>query len=160
MSRRRHSRIRRRELKVRGNSKEFRGSEIIVEGVRPNEVVITSTDPSEIELKAKVFSECYNAVKNIVFTSTTNQEHLIEIVTTLMKLVETYNLKHGADKKDIVLKIINKLIDDSTLPDSNKRMLKFIPYGIIIDSIVMSANGKFGININDKCNSLFGCICK
>lgn len=127
--------------------------------------VVTSTldvthsvvEPSQMKLKQEAFDACYKSLKPLFTGEETTTDQMIEMVKSAMQFVERYNLRSGADKKDIVLKLIRQIIFESDISQENKRILMFIPYGTIIDSLVDATRGGLQLNV-EGCTGLKKCL--
>ena len=82
-----------------------------------------------------------------------NGQNLMIIVKYAMEIVEVSELK-GVEQKEIAIKLVKKLVDDSKLKDNIKLTINdIIDSGVLsvtIDLIVDATKGKIDINLKKK----------
>ena len=77
-----------------------------------------------------------------------------------MRIVQTFNKLTGAEKKDLVIDVVQKLIKDSDHNEEYENILIEILENIghpIIDTIIVASKGKFFNNLKNKCFIWMGC---
>jgi hypothetical protein len=106
--------------------------------------------------------QVYNQIKSWVDkTDEPNASNIIVLVTLLIKCVENiFGDKSGSYKKNLVLKVLQKVINESKLTDNAKASLldlvnTTIP--VVIDTMINIANKQVDINKGD--NKSPGCFC-
>lgn len=104
----------------------------------------------------------YNKVKNIINEQQINNQSIdplviLNLVTVSMETVETYVHLNGEDKKQVVLNVLIKLINELPIDDSLKDIFILL-ISPLIELIVKAVDGKFKINKSTFLN-LFKC-CK
>jgi hypothetical protein len=121
-----------------------------------------------IDIK-KIIDDLYNQVIEIIkenhYTAKYLCSNIVIIVGMLMSAVEQYPDLSGMEKKAIVVKIFDRLIDElvmlfNDMDDTLKNLVQHAKLMLpsIIDMLVSVGKNHFKI-LTKKCNSLFGC-CK
>ena len=107
----------------------------------------------------------YAQLKSMIKNKTVDISNLMSIVTITMQLVEQISGLTGAQKKDMVMQLMNRLIDDVPMDDTNKAALRAIlttTVNAAIDFVVSVANGEINLvqlvkdNV-DWCKKSCGC---
>ena len=99
------------------------------------------------------FDSCLEKLKDMTKNIEINTENILIIVKYAMEIVELTELK-GLEQKEMAIKLVKKLVEDSELNDSIKKdILNFINSGALgatIDLIVDASKGKLKINLKKK----------
>lgn len=94
----------------------------------------------------EIADELTNSLNAILQSNRLSPENLIYIVTNLMNIAGRYKILKGREKKELVIILINKAIDESQLKDNVKSTLKIMLQNIVpnaIDVIVDVSKGKY-----------------
>lgn len=110
---------------------------------------------------ADFFTTSYNTLVQAVKNQPLNADTMINVVTKAMQIVETAQSMTGPEKKQAVIALITKLINDSaSLSADVKTALLALPYSTIIDTIVAATKSQFAINLENAIESKCGgCGC-
>lgn len=121
---------------------------------------------------SQIVDNLYTQLRNLItgdknYTPEYICSNIIIIVGMVMSAVEEYSGLSGMEKKAIVLRVIEKLVEelDIIFPDMSDGVKTLIKSAVAlipnaIDVIVSAAKHHFNINaIRDKCSSFFPC-CK
>ena len=99
------------------------------------------------------FDSCLGQLKERSSNIEINGQNLMIIVKYAMEIVEVSELK-GVEQKEIAIKLVKKLVDDSKLKDNIKLTINdIIDSGVLsvtIDLIVDATKGKIDINLKKK----------
>ncbi len=86
--------------------------------------------------------------------------NIISIVTLLMKTVEKYSDVQGIQKREIVLAVLRKVVEENISdPDEKANVLFMVEKTVppVIDALVAVNKGQLKIKIQKGCKSLFSC---
>ena len=93
-----------------------------------------------------IAQEISNALNTLIASNGLDPSNIIYIVTNLMSITGRYDALTNREKKEIVIILVNKAIDDSEIDDQVKVTLKLMMETIIpnaIDILVDVANGRY-----------------
>lgn len=82
-----------------------------------------------------------------------DENNIIDFVVKAMMLVETHKKLSGQDKKNVVIKMLLRLTELTTLDENRKSSLKFLIETLapnMIDTIVSASKGVLKLNKNGK----------
>lgn len=82
-----------------------------------------------------------------------DENNIIDFVVKAMMLVETHKKLSGQNKKNVVIKMLLRLIELTTLDENRKSSLKFLIETLapnMIDTIVSASKGVLKLNKNGK----------
>lgn len=82
-----------------------------------------------------------------------DENNIIDFVVKAMMLVETHKKLSGQDKKNVVIKMLLRLTELTTLDENRKSSLKFLIETLapnMIDTIVSASKGVLNLNKNGK----------
>lgn len=102
--------------------------------------------------------DLYTFAKNSADSGHVSTGNVVGVITMLMSYVENMGSMPGSDKHDLVLHVLEKLVDESKIPDEAKEFLKqmletTVPH--IINHLVAAANGVIDFGTKSKCCGLF-----
>lgn len=137
--------------------------------VNPSDIkILLSPQPgSQRLLKLNISTEIYRDITSYLHDITKEHgispKNLIYIVTNLMSAVGKYETLSGLEKKELVIIIINKEIDETIKEPQTKAILKLMIETVIpetIDTLVSVANGEYKFKYIPKIIKLFkACKC-
>lgn len=109
-----------------------------------------------------IFTQAYDKIKSQIEGRTFKASDLIHFATIAMQIVETYPSLSGPAKKDLVVRLAVRLVEDF-VPDEQKQALLdainlLLP--AVIDQIVAATKGQLGINIENFFKTRCSCIGK
>lgn len=114
----------------------------------------------EQEQKNKIVDEFSTMIENFAQTliesfkdKHIDENNIIDFVVKAMMLVETHKKLSGQDKKNIVIKMLLRLTELTTLDENKKSSLKFLIETLtpnMIDTIVSASKGVLNLNKNGK----------
>ena len=115
---------------------------------------------NEIEQKTKIVDEFTTMIENFAQTliesfkdKHIDENNIIDFVVKAMMLVETHKKLSGQNKKNVVIKMLLRLIELTTLDENRKSSLKFLIENLapnMIDTIVSASKGVLNLNKNGK----------
>lgn len=106
----------------------------------------------------EVVDGIYENVLGMVEAKDVKAANIISIAALTMKLVEQVPGLTGQQKKDIVIEVIKKLIDETPLSDEEVAAVNLVvdvTLPIVIDTIVSASRGE--LNLNEHLNSMKKC---
>lgn len=110
----------------------------------------------------KLVERVYRAVKH-TFTHKISPANIMEVVTEAMMAVEKINGASGVQKKEVVMSVLEKLVDEIPASDGAKNAIESAVQLIgpaAIDAIVSASNGKYNfghiVKATSGCFSCFG----
>lgn len=95
---------------------------------------------------ANFFQQSYDELVKTVKNQPLNALTAINFVTKAMQIVEKGKDLNGPEKKQLVIDLIIKLINETPLDDALKANLRALPYSAIIDTIVAATKSQLKIN--------------
>lgn len=110
-------------------------------------------DDNEPHLFDFVLEKAMKAIKDREINATT----MLSIIVILMQIVDSYKTKPplpGTEKKDLVIRVLNKIIESRDLSDEDEASIKFIVSKLapqLIDTIIDASKNKFNLNKNGGC---------
>jgi len=112
------------------------------------------------EQKTKIVDEFTTMIENFAQTliesfkdKHIDENNIIDFVVKAMMLVETHKKLSGQDKKNVVIKMLLRLTEITTLDENRKLSLKFLIDTLapnMIDTIVSASKGVLNLNKNGK----------
>lgn len=112
------------------------------------------------EQKDKIVDEFTTMIENFAQTliesfkdKHIDENNIIDFVVKAMMLVETHKKLSGQDKKNVVIKMLLRLTEITTLDENRKLSLKFLIDTLapnMIDTIVSASKGVLNLNKNGK----------
>lgn len=129
------------------------------------EVMSTATEvapprPSASEMQT-LFGEIYTSVLRTIRTRKISAADLVIVATSTMSIVQRYPRLSGQQKKQLVVEVLTKVVDDSDLlpADQEQAALMFIQFTLppMID-VVVDAYRHNGIDLKKSVNSCFPCL--
>jgi hypothetical protein len=125
-----------------------------------NEVELEKELEKESEQKTKIVGEFTTMIENFAQTliesfkdKHIDENNIIDFVVKAMMLVETHKKLSGQDKKNVVIKMLLRLTEITTLDENRKLSLKFLIDTLapnMIDTIVSASKGVLNLNKNGK----------
>jgi hypothetical protein len=116
----------------------------------------TVKEPVEVELKDVKVYQFTNMIENLVQIviesfkdKHIDENNIIDFVVKAMMLVETQKKLSGQDKKNVVVKILFRLVELTTLDNNRKTSIKFLIETLapnMIDTIVSASKGVLDLN--------------
>jgi len=116
----------------------------------------TVKEPVEVELKDVKVDQFTNMIENLVQIviesfkdKHIDENNIIDFVVKAMMLVETQKKLSGQDKKNVVVKILFRLVELTTLDNNRKTSIKFLIETLapnMIDTIVSASKGVLDLN--------------
>lgn len=106
------------------------------------ESVIAPIDISQLT------NDIYEQLKKIVQNKTINSSNIIQIATVAMQLIQQYMNIPGAQKKQIVMDVVSRLINEIQMNESDRDILRSIVSMTLdktIDLVIGIANGDIDI---------------
>jgi hypothetical protein len=103
---------------------------------------------TEINMNTEYFDKCYNSVVQTLNMNISQIElrNIVPIITMAMTIVQTFKKLNGAEKKDLVIDVVQKLIRDSDHNEHLENALIQVVDNIghpLIDTLIMATKGKF-----------------
>lgn len=98
--------------------------------------------------KFKEFDLCYDEIKNGI-NDKLKTSNIIMIMMRTMEVVEKYKYLNGTEKRELVMRIMIKLVEDLEKDEENEEALKLMINVMgpnLIDSVILASKGKFEIN--------------
>lgn len=86
--------------------------------------------------------------------------NIVSILLHMMQLIEGYEGLRGIDKKNVVIRVLNKLVDDTVELQQEKDELKLlisVTVPNIIDVFININLGNIAIKVKTKCFNWFKC---
>jgi hypothetical protein len=113
---------------------------------------MTSEQTVQSPIKYMEFDLCYNEIKNGI-QGELKTSNVIIIMMRCMEVVEKYKTLNGIEKRDLVLRIMIKLVEDFENDQDEKEALRLLIKTMgpsMVDSLILASKGKFQINLK-KC---------
>jgi len=107
-------------------------------------------------------SRLYDEIETLIEGKKIDAGSIISIATLLMKTVEKYSDVNGIQKKEIVLAVLRKIVQEKISdPDERANVLFLVEQTVppVIDALVAVDKGQLKIKIQKGCKSLFSCCC-
>lgn len=97
-------------------------------------------------MEQQAFDRIYNAVRASIVDKKLTGGRITIMITTAMSAVERLGNLSGPEKKDLVLHVLDRIVDEIPVEESEKdaicAALALAPF--VIDSIVSAAKGQLG----------------
>ena len=107
-------------------------------------------------------SRLYDEIESMIDGKKIDAASIISIATLLMMTVEKYSDVKGIQKKEIVLAVLRKVVEEK-IDDADERssVLFLIEQTVppVIDALVAVDKGQLKIKIQKGCKSIFSCCC-
>lgn len=106
----------------------------------------------------QITSAIYDQIATAIRGRSITASNVVAIATQCMVLVQTYPMLSGSEKKQIVLTVLHKLVDEAKLPESDASTIH-----VLIDTVVSSAIDaikdafKHKINLDSPASCLKSC---
>jgi hypothetical protein len=109
-----------------------------------------------------IYDKLYKSLEKIMEKDTISPSNIVNIVINLMQFIEEYKMLDGNSKKQAIIDILTKFIEDNLKNiKEHELLLEFIkhilPY--LIDVIISIDRKELEINVKEICKSFscFGC---
>ena len=113
-------------------------------------------------MSSEPVSRLYDEIETMINGKKIDAASIISIATLLMKTVEKYSDVKGIQKKEIVLAVLRKVVEEK-IDDADERssVLFLIEQTVppVIDALVAVDKGQLKIKIQKGCKSIFSCCC-
>ena len=113
-------------------------------------------------MSSEQVSRLYDEIETMIYGKKIDAASIISIATLLMKTVEKYSDVKGIQKKEIVLAVLRKVVEEK-INDADERssVLFLIEHTVppVIDALVAVDKGQLKIKIQKGCKSIFSCCC-
>ena len=99
-----------------------------------------------------------NNIKKSLTDKKISISNVVNVIVKTVAIVEKYKCLNGMEKKNLVIKVISRLIDDSKLNEDDQKSLMEIVEKTgyqIIDAIIFVSKGKLFDNIFKKTKKWF-----
>jgi hypothetical protein len=109
---------------------------------------------------ASRFNTIYDKLKAIIHEKEVSASNIMSIVASAMRIVDSFGDLSGPQKKEIVIGLIKKIVDDLPLKVGDKDSIQaFIDFTLptVIDNIISATKGKFFNMAKDKIKSSWNC---
>jgi hypothetical protein len=107
-------------------------------------------------------SDVFNTVQTVIRFRQLTISSIISIGSTVMQIVEQYPQLSGAQKKEVALSVLRRIVDTSNVSDDTRRVLQSVistTLPMVIDFIVMAARGQIAF-VNMVSAQVKGCFHK
>lgn len=104
-----------------------------------------------------IFEQCYMELKDKL-DAKLNFGNFIAFIVTTMELVETYKTLNGLQKKQLVLFVCDRVVEESEYPEDLKDNIQTVIKNIgpnIIDALIIASKGKLILNAKKQCMKSF-----
>jgi hypothetical protein len=125
--------------------------------IRTRAQAVPTADAQSAELQ--LFERIYSDVRASIFDDPLTSGRITVIITTAMTAVARISSMSGSDKKELVLRILDRIVDDIPVDDAEKSAIRaaiaLAPF--VIDSIVAAAKGQLGAvgkSSRGKCSAI------
>tara|TARA_B100001175_G_C19479774_1_gene626427 strand:+ start:1241 stop:1579 length:339 start_codon:yes stop_codon:yes gene_type:complete len=111
-------------------------------------------------MSSEPVSRLYDEIETMINGKKVDASSIISIATLLMKTVETYSDVKGIQKKEIVLAVLRKVVEEKiSSPEERANVLFLVEQTVppVIDALVAVDKGQLKIKIQKGCKSLFPC---
>jgi hypothetical protein len=106
----------------------------------------------------------YDNLFMIIGTDKVTSVNMIKVIISLMQTVETYDNLKGVQKKEVIISVLNKYLDEKVLNETydSKYLRLFInmTLPILIDSMISIEDGDLVIKTKSFFANMCGCIFK
>ena len=102
----------------------------------------------------------YDEVESIISNKKIDAGSMISVVTLLMKTVDKYTDVNGIQKKEVVLAVLRKIIEETVKDESERQNILYLAdqaVPAVIDTIVSIDKGQLKIKIEKGCKKLTSC---
>lgn len=110
-----------------------------------------------------LFVTVYDEIDRMISKETINSGNIVNILIYTMQTVELLKNIKGNQKKDLVMKIINKIIDKNVLDELEQKNLKFLAemtLPSLIDTFISIDKKKLIIKSKKMFKNVFKCCLK
>lgn len=121
-----------------------------------------TSDVENHQVEDKIIDDIYNIFKDVIGTNGINVSNIAVVVVSLMQIVEKYGKLKGPQKKQIVLSVLNRTVDNFVTDADESEKLKLllsISIPSLIDTFISMDKGEIVINVKKYSRKLFSC-CK
>jgi hypothetical protein len=102
--------------------------------------------------------QLYGMIKDLAVKKNFNEYNYVELIIIAMTTVERFCKGEGAQKKQMVIQVLTKLVDELPITENVKNLIKW-SMPTIIDGLVAATNGEVAVNVRKGCGKIFSC-CK
>ena len=106
-------------------------------------------------MTSAIVNEIYNSAKKIITTRIIDPIDIISIGRFIMEIVEKYPELSGEEKKQVVIEVVTKIVNETTLGSQQMDTIidTIITFAlpIAIDEIIAASKGKYNLNKLPKC---------
>lgn len=112
-----------------------------------------------LDIKTQKIDKLYNELIKIMKLNTISHSNIIEICILLMKSVENYKGLVGEEKKEMVIYVIKKFINNTTYIDDKSSLLHVIDITlpILIDTVIGLDKNEIKIAMEKTIKKCFPC---
>ena len=125
------------------------------------EVVPLQSNTRRTSVPKEIVDKLKATLNTMVQSNGLTSENLLYIITNLMHMTGQYKTLSGAEKKEIVVLLINQVIDETDMEKVNKDILKLMMITVVpgaVDTIIEVSKGGYKFKDNPKLSSLLtGC---
>ncbi len=111
------------------------------------------------ELATKAFEE----LKSMIVGKDLDLANIVIVASSAMKIVEHIKELDGPQKKQMVVELVNRIVDELVPEDKQDALKLFIQFTLptVIDQVIAATKGKMDINvITKKASGCFSCLSK
>ncbi len=111
-------------------------------------------------MSSEPVSRLYDEIEAMIDGKKIDATSIISVATLLMKTVEKYTDVNGIQKKEIVLAVLRKIVEEKVDDQDEKKNILFLietTVPPVIDALVSVDKGQLKIKIQKGCKSLFPC---
>ena len=111
-------------------------------------------------MSSEPVSRLYDEIETMIKGKKVDAASIVSIATLLMKTVEKYSDVQGIQKKEIVLAVLRKVVDEGVEDPTEKSNVLFLVEQTVppvIDALVAVDKGQLKIKIQKGCKSVFSC---
>ena len=109
------------------------------------------------DMSDTLFEKCYIELKDKL-DAKLNFSNFIGFIVTTMELVETYKTLNGLQKKQLVLFVCDRVVEESEYPEDLKDNIQTVIKNIgpnVIDALIIASKGKLILNAKKQCMKSF-----
>jgi hypothetical protein len=110
------------------------------------------TTPSETEIKDAILKKLVPSITSMVENKSPSSADIINLLTSVMQMVETYPSLKGSEKKQLAIDIINEILDTHIKDETLRASLKLVVTSTVptvVDVIIKASKGL--LELNKKC---------
>ena len=106
--------------------------------------------------KDKPVSRLYDELSGIIGDRKITVTNIVSVVTLLMKTVDKYTDVKGIQKKELVLAVVTKVVNETMSDDDERNNILYVVEGVlptVIDTIIQVDKGQLLIKLKKTCFS-------